>query len=658
MTQTYGEKRVERLLKSLPSNRYFFVAEPEIVGSKTTRSRPDFVVVSAERGVIVLEVKDWKNIVSITQKKVTIIRDGMDGVEEEEDNPVEIAHDYALNLADAFEARAELRKKYRGREVLRFPWMYAAIIVHLDNDTKRKAEGLIWEKGRVLNSEDLQPDRFEKALQSIPAKWRLEKPLNKDILNIIRGVLDPELIVHDAKGEDVGTITVEQERIIKQPIKIKPAASPMDDFLTDEAIAVSQNTSVRLVRGVAGSGKSLVLAKRAQFLAANYPDANILVLAFNKDLVKDLEKRIGNIPSIEVVNFHKLCSNILGSKWRPPQKIEEWLSNWFADLMEQSNLTPEFVASEIEWRKELELYDNAEYLNVERKGRGRSLNKNKREVINTIMDQYIDYHHNESIRDWSDVPFVTLAELQTGHPLRHTYDFILIDEAQDFAPSWIKVILKLIKSNGDLFICDDPSQSLFRAFSWKQKGIEVRGRTRVLRVPFRCTREITLAAHSLINIDNTGDESEEIVKPDLQSYELASGDKPKVILVNRVEQEIKRVEDEVNILIHNGIMPSSIAILCHTKRIIKHWAHLRNQACYVGTFNQMKGLEFHAVLIPHLHTYFQVLGQEVDSEYIDSQRKKLFTAMTRAREMLILSATGNLPTELTSLQPYVELLYR
>ncbi len=124
--QTYGEQLVEGLLKALPKNEYFWVAEPTIVtDGESNRRNPDFVIVSASMGVIVLEVKDWIRIERVNPRETEIKR--RDGTVSIEQNPIKIAREYALNLADRFESRKELLNK-AGRYVgkLKFPWFYAA----------------------------------------------------------------------------------------------------------------------------------------------------------------------------------------------------------------------------------------------------------------------------------------------------------------------------------------------------------------------------------------------------------------------------------------------------------------------------------------------------------------------------------------------------
>jgi hypothetical protein len=653
---TYGETLVADLLKTLPVGEYFSIVEPHISTKESAYRNPDVVIVSNKLGVIVMEIKDWKNIKRIDKDSMIIERSN--GEIATERNPVWIAREYSFNLVERFEKIDALFKKNRGKKNLVFPWTHTVVLPHTEARVLRECEDKgIWEEGRVLGKQDLTPEHFKEALQNLPWERKTAFSIDMKILDTIRGVLDPFIIIDDEEGIPTGILTVIQEAEITRPLSSKSTSSQLplfDDLMTQEAEEIVEATSVRLVRGVAGSGKSLVLARRAQFLAEEHPDLHILVMAFNKDLTADLRRRIPGAPNLEVSNFHKVCKNIIGNKWKSPFELEGWLNNRVASEIQQNRLTPEFVHDEIAWRKELEIYDDTQYLEMNREGRGRPLSKPKRVVINTIFNQYNQYHHQMRQFDWSDVSRMALNELQQGHPLRHAYDVILIDEAQDFAPSWIQVVKRLLKPNGSMFMCDDPTQSLFRSFSWKQKGIEVVGKTRVLQVPFRCTREITAVAYSLIDADKALNQSEEITKPDLTTYDLNSGDLPLLVKCRDLMDEIGYVERSAKAAIASGTPGNQIAILCHNKRLIKHWAHLRNQGIYVASFNQMKGLEFQTVFLPNLHTVFDEANTEKEDEFISESRRRIFTAITRARTQLVLSHHGNsLPVELWPIRQYV-----
>ncbi|MDX1991156.1 MAG: UvrD-helicase domain-containing protein [bacterium] len=664
--QTYGEKLVENLLQQITRQQhtqYFFKREPQLFDERGRSWEPDFVVVCAQYGVIVAEVKDWINIVSADQDKTIIIR--KDGVQEEKENPVRTAKHYAHLLADKFETRAELKHRRQQKITLKFPWQPIVILPNIHNRIIEKLERSgIWPRGVVLGKESLiDAATFEKCLISLPWRFRLEQSLSNSVLNTIRGVLDPSIIVTDQEGIDRGELTLTQESLTKESFRVpqKQTLSLLgDDFMSEDAEAAVNNVSVRLVRGVAGSGKSLVLVRRALYLAEQYPNARICVLTFNKDLAADLRSRISN-NQIVVTNFHKLCADAIGKQWSSPNKLEDWLQTHAVEDIHKLGLSVDFVAEEMRWRKDVGLFEAEAYLNSQRRGRGKGLTAAKRESINQIFDKYRLYQTKTSTTkpmayaDWDDVPYIATETLtKPHHHMTGLYDAILIDEAQDFAPSWIKVVKLLLKPDGLLFICDDPTQSLFRYFSWSEKGVSVVGRTRVLRTPFRCTREITQAAYSLVDADTILKSAEDATQPNLDSLELTSGSKPCLKKVHDAENEVAFIDRIVSQYLSAGIPGGQIAILCHSKRIVKHWAYLRNKGCYVETFEKMKGLEFRAVFVPHLHTLVETHATISGDEEIAATRRRIFTAMTRAREYLNLSYQNQLPQILEPLLPFVE----
>lgn len=655
--QTMGERLVQQLLAKLPQNEFFYVTEPKIVTKDGRESKPDFVIVVRRKGVVILEVKDWVNLLNGNQHEIQIER--KDGIREFKKNPIKTAEDYAYDLASRFEERKELCTVYRKRNTLKFPFQAVVALPNISQKVVHQFENQrIWKPGTVFGAEIFtDPEVFKKALLDIPWRWNLENPLGQMTLNVIRGVVDPHLIVTDMEGNDIGTLDLRQEPLVKEPL---PSLMPQnlalfdsEDLLSEEAKTAVADHHLRLVRGVAGSGKTLVLIHRAKYLTEVYPESKILLLTFNKDLAAILQKRL---PNVEVVNFHKLCRDIIGSGWHSPNYSQGWLERYAKSDLMSIGLTSEFVADEFDWRKDLELFDFNEYLSIERKGRGTALNQQKRSVINKIFQSYRIYQDQQRVNkkdwmDWADVPLYALDVLKNStNLLKNHYDTILIDEAQDFAPSWIKVVKELVKSNGSLFICDDPTQSLFKYFSWRQKGLEVVGRTRVLKIPYRCTKHINLAAYSLIEADPILCKDEEILRPDLDSSELIEGEMPSMFQLSNLDDEVQFIKNEVHELLKSDMTANQIAILCHSKGIVKYWASMREIGIYVEHFEKMKGLEFQAVFIPHLHTTFMNANDPID---VSNERRRIFTAMTRARFRLYMSHHGKLPSQLDPIHEHV-----
>jgi thymidine kinase len=677
---TYGEKLLNKLLRDLPRKQFFFQYEPQIVMPDGYSSKPDFVIVSALLGVVVLEVKDWVKLEGGDQQTIRTIRS--DGVAMTHANPLRIAEGYAYDLKKRFEARAELWEQYKGRTCLRFPWQVMVALPRISQKVIEQFEAKgIWPRGVVMGKEMLKnTGQLQQAIHNLPWKFRLEQPLSLDVLDIIREILNPSLLVENSDGLPVGTLTQLQHGLISEPLHaIHPKQLTLFDYdeLSDETQDLPGSAAVRLVRGVAGSGKTLVLIRRARHLAEKYPQARVLVLTFNVELGRDLKTRIG-LPEeqVTVANFHKVCRMILGRQWPEPLKTRDWLQQNERETLKVLGLSARFAADEFGWRKEMGLLDDQLYLDAERKGRGQRLERGKREIINELFKRYRSFQltQGEAGYDWDDVPMLALEAISDqgsafGNQLsavsnqlsdkdqwltaksersvwKHRYDAILIDEAQDFTPSWIQLALALLKPKGDILLCDDPSQTIFCAYTWPQKGLSVVGRTRVLRVPFRSTREISQAAHSLIEADETLRTTEERAEPDFSSYELGSGPLPALMACPDTFSEMAFIEDKLGELLAAGVAARQIAILCHAKWQVKRWSRWREQGVYVQNFEKMKGLEFMVVFVPHLHDAFP---HPDDAEAVTAARRKLFTAMTRARYRLFLTYQGVLPKPLEPL---------
>ncbi len=654
-TPTNGEKLLNKLLRDLPRKQFFFHYEPQLNTPDGNSSKPDFVVVAALLGVIVIEVKDWVKITGGDQQLIHTVRST--GAAMSHENPVLTAQRYAYDLNRRFEQRVELWEQYKGRKRLKFPWQVMVALPRINQRVIEQFEKKgIWPRGTIIGKELLKSsESLQQALSNLPWKFTLEQPLSLDMLDIVREVLNPSLLVENENGWPVGTLTELQHGLINEPLHaVHPKQLALFEYepMSDETQDIPGSASVRLVRGVAGSGKTLVLIRRAQHLTNQYPEARLLVMSFNVELARDLKGRLRlSDQQVTVSSFHRICRMILGEQWREPLKTREWLRQYQRENLASLGLSAEFVAAEFAWRKEMALLDDNSYLEADRSGRGHRLERNRREIINTLFNSYRNYQAAHGY-DWDDVATAALAVLNDddSHPMRQAYDAILIDEGQDFAPSWVQLTLSLLKPNGDLLICDDPSQSIFNAYTWLQKGLSVVGRTRILRVPFRSTREISRAAHSLIEADDTLRSTEERAEPDFSSYELGSGPLPALIACEDSASETTFINDKIRDLLAGGAAPGQIAILCHAKWHLDQWAEWTRQGVYVQHFEKIKGLEFMVVFVPHLHDAFP---HSDDPDSVTVARRKLFTAMTRARYRLVMTYQGTLPKPLEPLLPHM-----
>lgn len=641
---TPGEKMIGDLLRKLPKNEYFVATEPRVPAPGGSL-RPDFVVISRRYGVLVIEVKDYLEILEGSNQKTLRVRTASKGVLTLE-NPEETSLNYAHALANKFQEFEELMHLWEGKKRLVFPYQN---VVALPNIPKSEvsylekqgifSQGIVWSRQTFSSVETLKA-----AIEALPWRFKPTHLLDDTVLHTLRGVLDPQLVVRDQNKRPIGFLSISQE------------------LLTKEAVEAAESSTVRLVRGVAGSGKSLVLIHRAHYLAEFYPELRVLAITFNKHLAERLRARI-EPQEVVVSTFHQLCVQVLkasGIAWHSPIRRDTFLQEYVRKNSAAQALGVDFLDEEIGWRKDVGLLDNVAYLTAERKGRGKGLNREGRMVVNATWDAYRDYQNKLAFRrqpwrDWEDVVNEALHLLEkTDHMFKHHYDVVLIDEAQDFAPVWIKTIKHVLKPNGTLFICDDPTQSIFRQYSWEEKGISVRGRTKLLTVPYRCTRQITELAYSLIQHDSVLKQlADEIVSPNMDSPFVLSGDVPHLAPCYSEAETITRTHDYVEEWVGRGIDYSQIAVLCPNRNVVKHFAGLRQKGVYVENFEKMKGLEFQAVVIPFLCRSMGNPDETLDDEALSHKRRRLFTAMTRARLLLAMTYHGTLPPALDDIMPHV-----
>ncbi|MBZ0310057.1 MAG: NERD domain-containing protein, partial [Anaerolineae bacterium] len=261
---TCGETLIQDLLKKFPKDECLFYFEPMIVPEEGAESNPDFVLIMRDKGVVIVEVKDWVKLIKGNPKQIHIERRSGEVVPEK--NPYNIARDYALELADKLEKRAELCRRYQGKVKLKFPWMASVALPNIKEKVIRQLEeGSVWTKGTVFGRETLTDSQaFYDALMNIPVPHgvELKAPLDEVTIEAIRGVIYPEIQVINEQGEDLGTLTIPQEVLMKEEVtSLQPKQMPLMDMemLSHEATHVATSIQTRLVRGVAGSGKTLVL---------------------------------------------------------------------------------------------------------------------------------------------------------------------------------------------------------------------------------------------------------------------------------------------------------------------------------------------------------------------------------------------------------------
>ena len=215
---TSGERRFARRLESHLEDDYVCWYNVPV---GAWNQHPDFLILHPRRGLLVIEVKDWKleNIRSMDKLSATL---QVDGRAVRKSNPLEQAMQYAFGVCRLLESDPALvgepGTSFQGKLV--FPWGYGVVLANIS----RKAFA------------------------------------GTDLGNVI----PPERVI--CQDEMVESVDAEafQQRLWGM-FGVPDSVRVMD--LQQEQLARSMGEGHRVIHGVAGSGKTMILGYRAQYLA-------------------------------------------------------------------------------------------------------------------------------------------------------------------------------------------------------------------------------------------------------------------------------------------------------------------------------------------------------------------------------------------------------
>jgi hypothetical protein len=270
-----GERKVFDALARQLEDDYTVWHNIPIIGSSR---EPDFVILHPQRGLLILEVKDWRlNTIRDANPMVVELQTERGPISKP--HPLSQARGYAMDIHRLFEKHPDLCHSdgpHRGKVIL--PWGWGAALTHIK---RSEVEGnsnfhSVFEPARVLLADDLAEDvdplTFQERLWGMfVVHWRPVLTLPQ--LSLVRGLMFPELRLGEQKSLPL-------EPSIPALV-VRDVLQVMD--LQQEAIARTLGEGHRLVHGPAGSGKTMLLIYRAVHLqAAARPDKPILVLCYNK----------------------------------------------------------------------------------------------------------------------------------------------------------------------------------------------------------------------------------------------------------------------------------------------------------------------------------------------------------------------------------------
>jgi hypothetical protein len=588
---TSGERRlIERLQEKLEDDYLIWHDAP--IGRK--RLHPDFIILHPSRGLFVLEVKDWKlgTIQEINPFTVTLLTN--EG-EKEEKNPLEQARNYAIAIKELLERDQFLVQpegRYQGK--LAFPYSYGVVLTNITRRIFESQPGLMGaiEPNLVICKDEMTESvdigEFQERIWNF-CNYEFGEPLTAEQIDRVRWHIFPDLRPFEQLSlfeED----EPEAEMAVPDLIKI------MD--LQQEQLARSLGDGHRIIHGVAGSGKTLILAYRCQRLLEEVSKP-ILVLCFNVPLAARLRhllhaKGISD-RQVAVRHFHRWCSDLLRKYDLPRPSWNQFKGEAYTDELVQR------VVRSVEKR----MIPSGQYGAV-------------------LIDEGHDFQP-----DWLKL-VVQMIDPETKSLL------LLYDDAQNLY-----------------------GENKRKHFSFKSVGIQAQGRTTILKVNYRNTAEVLTVAYEFAKEFLTANEESDEDVPMLIQPQTAGrrGVKPELVHLPSFRQEAQYLVKRAKQLSEQGIAWNQMAILYRSKfmgeQICRQFEQAQLPIEWISrdsdsrhydadapsvkliTMHSSKGLEFPVVFVPGVG--FLPNPQSTPT----AEARLLYVAMTRALDRLVMTCDRN-----------------
>jgi superfamily I DNA/RNA helicase/mRNA-degrading endonuclease RelE of RelBE toxin-antitoxin system len=425
------------------------------------------------------------------------------------------------------------------------------------------------------------------------------------------------------------------------------------------------------VNGAAGTGKTVVMMHRAVYLASRLtnPNARILVTTYTSNLtvtIKDLIKKLATqkcpaaADKIEVTNLHALARTICTrGGWRGKVAGKQAMDEIWQDLLESSAtnspmFTPDFIREEYEEVVDpMGITTEDEFLTTVRSGRPR-LSRPQRKAVWPMFASFQRELKKRNLLTFDGLIHEARLALDKGD-FPH-YEHVLVDEIQDFGVEALRLIRMLSPSTegamNPLTVVGDGHQRIYKSnIPLSRAGIEVRGRSRRLKINYRTTEQIRTCAQKMlegVEVDDLDGDSASTVG----DQSLVQGPQPTFVKCSGQDEEAIAVVKWVQALLAENYATHEICIAPGKPAIRSALAAaniptLELQAnasdpesseagVRLGTLYRIKGLEFKAVAL--CLTGESTLSNEANSLAAKRQRCLHYVAATRARERLLITS--------------------
>lgn len=335
----------------------------------------------------------------------------------------------------------------------------------------------------------------------------------------------------------------------------------------------------------AGTGKTCtILTSIAQRIEEAVPPSNILVLAYNKKIQQEIQKKVPR--NVLVCTFHAFAKKELK---RYMQKVPDLLSpeETEALIIRAKKETKTKGKSEDFVQAVLAARENPSYL------------KKFKPAYRTVYERYgsllKETHRFDFAKLIRKLIFVLKKDEVFLKELQSRYTHIYIDEFQDISRKRLKLLECLTSERTHLFCVGDSDQSIYGWNGIDEKNVEIAIKILKLRV-FNLTRSYRLPTKIVCAVNQLLKHNQNPLRKSLTSAKKADGI-IKVLSFSKGEEEISFIKQKIKALRQKGILDKDIALLFRVKKMCTEYKNCLQVNCYFSTVHQAKGLEFKYVFV-------------------------------------------------------------
>lgn len=434
------------------------------------------------------------------------------------------------------------------------------------------------------------------------------------------------------------------------------------------------------VAGSAGTGKTIVAIHRAVSLTRSHPEARVLLTTFSATLADALRVRVRRLignelrlgERLEVEPLDAIGDRLYAAHFRrrdaATRETVEVLIAEASKALEGHRFSHHFLLSE--WEHAIELWGIEtweQYRDVARTGRRTRLAEAQRRVLWPVFERVYEGLTAARMVTHAQM-FTRLAQRlpELGNP---PFDFVVVDEAQDLSVPQLRFLAALASGRPDaLFFAGDLGQRIFQQpFSWKALGVDVRGRSKTLRINYRTSHQIRrqsdrLLGQELSDLDGVSEDRRGTVS-------AFNGPEPEVRALDSPEDEVRVVAEWLTGKAAEGVAAHEIGVFVRSEgqldrataavsqaglpyQLLNDGGDSGGEQVSVSTMHHAKGLEFRAVVVMACDDEVLPLAERMATatddagmeEVYETERHLLYVACTRARDHLLVTS-GDMPSE-------------